>query len=117
MLHNVPEFRHCGWIIQISLLRNPREGKDDDLPQVMSDFLSQTLTASEQRTRLREERAGFRMGPGANGLPHRAKEVQDTAPAVLELLKNITVSYQLGLVMSASAFEFVDAYQCISSAV
>ena len=27
MLHNVPEFRHCGWIIQISLLRNPRQGK------------------------------------------------------------------------------------------
>ena len=27
MFHDVAEFRHCGWVVQVSLLRGPREGK------------------------------------------------------------------------------------------
>jgi hypothetical protein len=27
MFHDVAEFHHCGWVVKVSLLRGPREGK------------------------------------------------------------------------------------------
>ena len=63
---------------------------------------------------MREERAGFRVGPGANGLAaivQKKRKIEHQR--LLELLKNITVSYQFGVSDVCERVEFVDAYQCM----
>src|SRR5207253_2858420 len=54
------------------------------------------------------------MGPGANGLAAIVqKKCKIQHQRVLELLKNITVSYQFGVSDVGERVEFVDAYQCM----
>src|SRR5258708_33804785 len=54
------------------------------------------------------------MGSGANGLAAIVqKKCKIQHQRVLELLKNITVSYQFGASDVGERVEFVDAYQCM----
>ena len=97
VLHNVGQLHHCGWVIQVSLLRDPGEGEMmiDEQDKRLALLGGQLQTG---RDALGKERACFRVRPGANGFAavvQKKREIEDQR--VLEFLKDSAISNQLGI--------------------